>query len=258
MPKNRRKCLPVLRPGQMYLWTLLTDNTIDAATVCRLQVICSADERIEARRFHRVTDQQQFVIARALVRLALSHHFPIPAGAWRFERDCNRRPFIVAPETSPPIRFSVSHTQGLVACLITLSAEAAVDVEKIEHHQDLAPVARHILSPAEQRTLSVLSGRNWTTSFFDHWTLKEAYAKARGLGLSLPLNDIGFELKPDDSIHVHFASQLNDDPSAWVFWRRNLSPQHIVSVAAKRDFGDAYEIIHRSVKLDGARITAEA
>lgn len=85
------------------------------------------------------------MISRALVRLVLSNHFPIPAGDWRFDRDGNGKPSIVAPAGFPPVRFSLSHTQGLVACLISLSAEAAVDVEKIEYNQDLALVARQVL-----------------------------------------------------------------------------------------------------------------
>lgn len=258
MPTNRSECLPLLRPGQLYLWTLLTHELADIAVACRLQVILAADERSAARRFRRATDRQHFVISRALVRLVLSNHFPIPAGDWRFDRDSNGKPSIVAPASLPPVRFSLSRTQGLVACLISLSAEAAVDVEKIEYNQDLALVARQVLSLDEQRALSVLSGRDWTTRFFDHWTLKEAYAKARGLGLSLPLNDIGFELKPDNTIRAHFASRLSDDPSAWVFWRRHLSPQHTISVAAKKDFGDRCELILRPVKYDGMGIAPEA
>lgn len=258
MPASPRECLPALMPGQMYLWTLLTDDTTDAATACGLAEILSADERNEARRFRRVTGRQQFVIARALVRLALSYHVPIPAGAWRFDRDRNRRPFIASPAISPPVRFSVSHTQGLVACLITLSDEAAVDVETVEHSEDLALVAREVLSPAEQSALSALSGRDWTTRFFDHWTLKEAYAKARGLGLSLRLSDIGFDLNRDNTIRIHFSSQVDDNSSAWVFWRRHLSPQHTIAVAAKKDSGEGFEIVLRPVKIDGAGIALEA
>ncbi|MCI0428001.1 MAG: 4'-phosphopantetheinyl transferase superfamily protein [Nitrospiraceae bacterium] len=253
MTINRSEGLPVLRPGQLYLWTLRTDELTDTAIACGFQAILSADERNKARRFRRATDRQQFVISHALVRLALSNHFPVPAGDWRFDRDHNGRPFIVAPVILPPVRFSLSHTQGLVACLITLSAEAAVDVEKIEHNQDLALVARQVLSPAEQRALSVLSGKDWTARFFDYWTLKEAYAKARGLGLSLTLSHIGFECGRDDTLLARFASQVDDNSSAWVFWRRHLSPQHTISVAAKKDFGDG--IILRPVKFDGVELT---
>src|SRR5437879_4068418 len=142
MPTNRGECIPLLRPGQLHLWTARTDDLNDGTIASRVAGILTADERDEARRFHRARDRHQFVVARALARLALSHHFPVPAGDWRFARDHNRKPFIAAPEISPPVRFSVSHTQGLVACLITLCAQAAVDVEKVEPSGDLPLVAR--------------------------------------------------------------------------------------------------------------------
>jgi 4'-phosphopantetheinyl transferase len=250
MPTNRSECLPPLTPGRLHLWTVRTDDLNDGVIASRLAPILSTDEQNEARRFRRPRDQHQFVIARALARLALSRHIPVAAADWRFDRDENRKPLIAAPEISPPVRFSISHTQGLVACLIGLCAEAAVDVEKIEPNQDLALVARQVLSPAEQAALNALSGADWTARFFDYWTLKEAYAKARGLGLGLPLNAIGFELEPDETIRAHFAPGVDDDPSAWVFWRRHLPPQHTISVAAKKDVDREFELVVRSVEFD--------
>ncbi len=82
--------------------------------------------------------------------------------------------------------------------------------------------------------LSVLSGKDWTARFFDYWTPKEAYAKARGLGLGLSLSDVGLELEPDDTIRVHFAANVHDDPSAWVFWRRRLPSQHTIQSRQKK------------------------
>jgi 4'-phosphopantetheinyl transferase len=226
-------------------------------TIARLRhVILSTDEQQKARRFRRAEDQRQFVASRALVRLALSHYFPVSAADWSFIRDCNGKPLIAAPAMSPPVQFSLSHTEGLVACLVSLSAEAAVDVEKVAYGQDWVSVAREVLSAEELSALNVLSGKDWTARFFDYWTLKEAYAKARGLGLSLPISDIGFELGPDDTIRARFASQINDDPLGWLFWHCHLSPQHAISVAAKRDLADECEIIHRLAGFDGINITS--
>ncbi len=252
MFSNDGECLEALRPGRMYLWTALTYDQ----SVSGLQVILSVDEQKRARRFHRARDWHQFVLAHALVRLALSRHFPVPASDWQFDCDCNGKPFIATPEMSPAVQFSLSHTEGLVACLITLSAEAAVDVEKVEYNLDLTLVAHQIFSPTERKDLSVLSGKDWTARFFDYWTLKEAYAKAQGLGLMLPLCDIGFELEPDNRIRANYVSPV-DDPLAWILWRDHLKSQHAISLAVKRDFDDECEIIHRSVKFDGARIIPE-
>jgi 4'-phosphopantetheinyl transferase len=238
-----------IRPGQLHLWTVRTGELTGSAIADRVAGMLTADERNEALRFHRAGDRHRFVIARALARLALSHHFCVAPADWRFERDHNRKPFIAAPEISPSARFSISHTQGLVACLISLSAEAAVDVENIDSDQDLALVARQVLSPAEQAAMSLLSGKEWAARFFDYWTLKEAYAKARGMGLGLALSDVGFELAPDDTIGACFASAVDDDPAAWVFWRRRVPP-HTISVAARKDFDGECELILRPFEFD--------
>jgi 4'-phosphopantetheinyl transferase len=227
-----------------------TDVPSDAAAAGRLQEILSADERTESRRFRRARDQHQFIIARGLVRLVLSQYFAIPAGDWRFDRDNYGKPFVASPQIRPPVRFSVSHTEGLIACLVTRSGEAAVDAEKVEYNRDLPLVASQVFSPVELAALSELSGWNWTTRFFDLWTLKEAYSKARGLGLSLTWSDINFELGPDNAIYAEFASALNDDPSVWAFWRCPLSSRHIVAIAVKRQCHSKLEIIHRAVGFD--------
>src|SRR3989442_9510438 len=89
MPADCGQYLWTLRPGQLYLWTVSTDSPADRPIADHLQAILSEDEQKDARRFHRAKDRHQFVIARALVRLALSQHFLIPPGDWRFHRDHN-------------------------------------------------------------------------------------------------------------------------------------------------------------------------
>src|SRR5262245_39188542 len=151
MSANDSESFEILKPDQLYLWTMSTDDSA-ASTACRLHAILSGDEQKEARHFRLAKDKHQFVLARALVRLVLSSCFPVPAGEWRFARDHNRQPFIAGPKLFSTTKFSVSHTKGLIACLLTLS-EAAVDVEKVEYDQDLRLVAKEVLSAAELKTL---------------------------------------------------------------------------------------------------------
>src|SRR6185503_2047144 len=106
---------------------------------------------------------------------------PSPIGASPATRRAGR--------TSPGPGWS---RRGMLACLVSLTASAAVDVEHIVHTDDLAHVAEAVLARREREALGRLAGSDWTERFFDYWTLKEAYAKARGEGLGLPFGDIGF------------------------------------------------------------------
>ena len=245
MSAKTDQLLPTLTPGLLYLWTMRTDD-LDIETLSRVEAILPTDDQKEARRFRRNKDRQQFLLARGLLRFALSEHLPVCATDWRFARNQNHKPFIIAPKSFSAVNFSLSHTNGLIACLISLVAEAAVDVEKIEFQDDLGPVAKQVLSAVELTALRKLSGQDWTKRFFDYWTLKEAYAKAKGLGLRLPLNDIGFDIETDNAIRARF---LNDS-SAWVFWCHHLSPHYTISVAANAETVAGYEIICRSVNFD--------
>jgi len=256
MAINRTICKTV-KPGQIIVRTVRTDKPTDIAVAGHLHQLLPPDELQEAQRFHKSADRNRFIISRSLLRLMLSHHFSVSPVDWVIGRGDNGRPFIVAPEMLPPIEFSISHTEGLVACLITISAEAAVDVEKVVYTQDLALTAKHVLSAAEQDELAALSGPDWTKGFFDHWTLKEAYAKARGLGLVLQFKDVGFELKSNNTILVHFAGRVDDNPSAWTFWNHHLRPQHSISVAAKRCCSKNNEVILGSVKFDGINLVPD-
>jgi 4'-phosphopantetheinyl transferase len=248
---TRNQLIRHVRPGQMYLW--ITPEEANRLASGH-EAILSAEERNRALRFHRIADQNRFIIAHAFVRLALSWHFGVAAAEWCFRRSRNGRPLITAPVILPRVQFSLSHTEGLTACLITLTAESAVDVEKVVGDRELVLAAGQVLSAAEQKNLGATSGREWTSRFFDHWTLKEAYAKARGLGLGLRLSDVGFDFAPGGKIQAQFEARLNDDPSNWLFWCRRLSQQHTVSVAAKEHFRQGFELIIKRVNCDGVRL----
>ena len=248
-PGDPRRGRP-LRAGRIDLWIARTDHPGAAGVARRIRELLPTDEQAEARRFRRAQDQQQFVIARAMVRWSLSRHFPLRAADWRFDRDDYGKPFVAFPHVLPSVQFSISHTDGMIACVVTRSAEAGVDAEKVEHNQDLPLVAGRVFSPAELVGLGELSGAAWTRRFFELWTLKEAYAKARGLGLSLTWSDIDFEPGPNNTARVRFASAFGDDPALWAFWRRSMRSGHVVAVAAKRNFSGPLEVVPRRIGLD--------
>ena len=217
-----------------------------ARSTSRLSNLLSAEEQSTADRFQSVRDRRRYVIAHALIRLALSNYFPVAAVDWRFGRDRNGKPIIVAPEEFDAVRFSISHTSGLIACLVTCASEAGIDVEKVEPNQELAQVAQNVLSASELQFLNRLSLEKWTSRFFDLWTLKEAYGKARGIGLDLPMKAISFEIGPENSVCACFDEEVQDDASRWMFSLRHPSPSHALAVAV----GESCEIVERIVSFD--------
>jgi len=97
----------------------------------------------------------------------------------------------------PPLSFNLSHTSGLAVCGIAAGQEVGVDVESLSPPRDLASFAGQFLSPREQREIEPLSGAARVQRLYEYWVVKEAYAKARGLGLSLSLPETTLVFSPE-------------------------------------------------------------
>ena len=223
-----------MSPDSYSLWAVATCDTKRRDAIVELEKLICPHDRGEAAHFRREGESHQFLMSRALVRLALSERAAVAPVDWRFARYENSRPFVSAPELDARPWFSISHTDGFIACLTSLTQEAAVDVEKIEPDCSLAQVAEEVFSPEEQEALHASSGSSeWTRRFFRYWTLKEAYAKARGLGLNMRLSDVSFHWGDDGGIEARFAPAVADNPDAWRFWNCDLDADYTISIAAR-------------------------
>lgn len=172
----------------------------------------SAEERARAARFVRDADRERFVVGRGLARCLLTDVTGIDPVEWRFEVDERGRPEVAAPVT--PWRFSISHTDGAVACVAARGAACGVDVERVRALRDWRGVAEQVFSRDERQRLEALGERHRPELFFRLWTLKEAYVKARGAGLTLPVR--GITVRPEgEPIGLELAPELRDDPQRW-------------------------------------------
>jgi 4'-phosphopantetheinyl transferase len=153
------------------------------------------EERERVARFHFERDRRLHLCARALLRRSLSACAGgVPPGVWRFAAAREGgRPEIVAPAS--PLRFSVSHTRGLALVAVALAREIGADVERIPGEVP-ADVVERTFTAAERAAFAATPASRRGERFAAIWTLKEAYAKALGLGLALELERIGFDLGP--------------------------------------------------------------
>ena len=108
------------------------------------------------------------------------------------------------PFPLPPVRFNLSHTDGLAVCAVVLKHDIGVDVEHRQRRVVSENIARRFFSPSEVREFESLPERMQQDRFFQYWTLKESYIKARGMGLSIPLEKFSFHLLKNKPIRISF------------------------------------------------------
>lgn len=167
-----------------------------------------------------------------LVRTTLSRYAEVAPADWRFTASEHGRPEIAPRPDVPPLRFSLAHTEGLVALAVTLHCEVGIDVEPRSRRPSVHEIARRFFSRPEAAALEALPTDQQADAFLEYWTLKEAYVKATGLGLRAPLDRFSFARTSPPTIT--FAAGLDDDPSAWQFARLDLGPDHAAALAVRR------------------------
>jgi 4'-phosphopantetheinyl transferase len=190
--------------------------------------LLSEGEKQRLARFKFERDRRLFLMAHALLRVTLSRYANVEPCAWQFRAGSYGRPEIAHPPSR--LRFSLSHTPGLAACAIILDREIGLDVEDTSRGAPI-DVAERFFSPMEARQVHSAPLKARATRLFQYWTLKEAYIKARGMGLSLPLDRFTMYEDAEDTWRITFEPPLNDDPGRWQFWSSSVTDNHQAALA---------------------------
>ena len=196
-------------------------------------VFLSADEAARYARYLVPSAAQTFLGARVLVRSLLSAYVSLPPSAWRFETNRWGRPYIASPEAPRELFFNLSHKPGLITCLLGYGRDLGVDVEHCANRPYLLDIASRFFSPFETAALMALPESQRIRRFYELWTLKEAYIKARGIGLSLGLANFSFT-PSGTSATVRFESGFDDDPETWDFRLFPIVEDHLIATAIRR------------------------
>src|SRR5690606_35741943 len=131
------------------------------------------------------------------------------------------------------LQFNLSKSSGLVACAITCDALVGVDVENVRRRAPL-DVADTFFAPSEVAALRALPLEQQPQRFFEYWTLKESYVKARGLGLTSPRDQFAFCMEADHPPRIEIDPRQQDDPAAWQFAHVRPTDEHLVAVCVRR------------------------
>jgi 4'-phosphopantetheinyl transferase len=165
----------------------------------RWRQLLSSDELARAMRFHFSRDRQRFVAARAWLRTILASYLATDPSGLRFCYSKKEKPFLGPPHADTGITFNLSHSGGIALFAFARQREIGVDVEQLRPDSDLEAIARRFFSAREQSQLAALPAEEKVNAFFRCWTRKEAYIKATGDGLSLPLSQFDVSLAPGET-----------------------------------------------------------
>jgi 4'-phosphopantetheinyl transferase len=222
--------ITVFDSTEVHVWLVDPTELRDPALLREYDTLMNAAERRKHDRYRFEKQRHESLVTRALVRTTLSRYCPaIAPREWEFVEIANGRPEVAAGQAPLPLRFNLSRTDGLIACAVALDRAIGVDVECINPRRSIAAIAERCFTPAEQRRLRGQPAER----FYGYWTLKEAYVKARGFGLSVPLSQIAFERDGDGPISVSFDARLDDDPARWHFRLETPTPRHVLALAVE-------------------------
>ncbi len=238
---------------EAHVWVARTSQIHDPQLLERYGAILSRDELAREERLRTPELSQLFRVSHALVRTSLSRYAPVAPESWEFCEGEHGRPEIAMAPGLPPLRFNLSHTQGLAACLVTREIDCGVDVERVarmEKVNNLEALARRVFSEPELADLMSRSGTSRLERFTDYWVLKEAYVKARGMGFQLPLREISFHIHDRAAVGMEFTPGFDDDASRWeLTLQEHLLPdvEFRLGVALQRAHGRARRVVVREV-----------
>ncbi len=216
------------------VWLLRTDPAPQADLAERWWTLLDVDDRTRAERLLRPADRERSVLAHAFLRCCLSRTRPsVAPAAWRFRRDEHGRPWVAGQGDEGPF-FSLSHCRGLTAVLVSEHPRCGVDVERVDATRNPLLVAKRAFTETERRLLESTEEPRRPRVFAQRWVLKEAWSKARGLGMELPFDRAGFEIGDDDRVRVTFLQGI-DESADWRFILHQPTDHHLLAVALPSD-----------------------
>jgi len=228
-----------LPDDEVRVWRASLDQPADA--VRHLEGRLSLDELERADRFRFDTDRRRFVVGRGILRSVLGGYLDMPPEELRFRYGEFGKPALDEPGPS----FNVSHAGPMALFAFASALEIGVDIELSTAGQEGERIAKHFFSPAEVRHLRSLPGRHRPAAFLACWTRKEAFIKARGDGLSLPLDafDVGFG--PGQPCRLLRTAWSLDEPGEWHLVDLSDPSGGYVAALAARD--RSFRVVSRSL-----------
>ncbi|MDY7076351.1 MAG: 4'-phosphopantetheinyl transferase superfamily protein [Chloroflexota bacterium] len=198
---------------KVHVWRASLD--LAAVHIRELECTLASDERERAERFRFHKDRVRFIVAHGLLRAILGRYVGVEPSQLRFCYSSHGKPALAWEFEGGVIRFNLSHSHKLALYAVTCGREVGIDLEYIRADLAGEQIVRQFFSPREVADLQALPADMQTAAFFNCWTRKEAYIKARGEGLSLPLDQFAVSLAPGEPAVLLSTAGDSSEAARW-------------------------------------------
>jgi 4'-phosphopantetheinyl transferase len=232
---------------EVHVWLTRPEDVTNPDKSQEYLSLLSLEERQRYRQFRFDGDRHHFLVAHALLRRVLSAYVDVDPSNWQFSSNQHGRPEISAPKIAPSLRFNLTHTAGLVACVVALELDCGIDVEQLSARGNLTGIAEKMFAASERQALNRLDGDALLGAFFSYWTLHEAYCKALGVGIAHSKRNYRFLPESDGQWTIDFDAPSDGESHHWQFALMKPTTQHLVALAIHTAAAANKAIIHSFV-----------
>jgi 4'-phosphopantetheinyl transferase len=205
---------PKLGAGDAHVWRL--DLRRAGADVENLERLLTPAESERAAAFRFARDRDRFVVARALRRITLARYLDAPPDALAFATGPHGKPGLIGPGDAASLQFNLAHADDLALLVVARGRPVGVDLERVRDDVPIMTLAEQFFAPDEIATLRRLPAGERRIAFFACWTRKEAFLKARGDGLSRPLDRFAVSLARDEPAAIRRVDWDGDELARWL------------------------------------------
>jgi 4'-phosphopantetheinyl transferase len=187
---------PRLSNLDVHVWRAFLDCRPDLMR--QFETTLSTDEKVRAERFHFSRDRDHFIAARGILRELLASYTHASPGELQFTYGAQKKPALLGNKMPATVKFNLSHSHGLAVFAISEQRELGIDLELVQPGFATDGIAERYFSSRELAELRALPPEQMAEGFFLCWTRKEAYVKAHGAGLHIPLDSFDVTLTPGE------------------------------------------------------------
>jgi 4'-phosphopantetheinyl transferase len=213
---------PSLSRDEVHVWRATIDRP-----AADYAIILSSDERVRADRFRFEQERRRFIVGRGTLRIILGRYLNVPPEKIKFVYHANGKPSLSNGLLPPEIRFNLSHSGDMALLAVTQNREVGIDLETLRPSLDAGKLANQFFSPSERAELEALPSDKKLDSFFSGWTRKEAYLKARGEGMTYPLDQFSVSMDCDQPAKLLDVKDNPRELSRWSFHALAPAPGYI-------------------------------